>query len=47
VERMLRKKFAGQGNRVYEESAEAIATGKTLDSLSSFFLVHHHAMVIL
>jgi hypothetical protein len=35
---MVRKKFDGQGNSVYEKGAEAIATGKTLDLLSSFFL---------
>jgi len=35
---MVRKKFVGQGNRVYEKGDGAIATGKTPDSLSSFFL---------
>jgi hypothetical protein len=43
---MVRKKFAGQGNSVYEKGAEAIATENPL-LCAAFFLVHHHAMVIL
>lgn len=44
---MVRKQFAGQGDRVGEKGAEAVATEKPFALLFSFFLVHIHALVIL
>ena len=44
---MVRKQFAGQGDRVGEKGAEAITTEKPFTLLFSFFLVHLHALVIL
>jgi len=44
---MVRKKFADKGDSVYEKGAEAIATEKYFALSFRFFLVHHHAMVIL
>jgi hypothetical protein len=37
----------GQGGKVDEKGAEAIATEKPFALLFSFFLVHFHALVIL
>ncbi len=44
---MVRKKFAGQGDRADEKGAEAFATEKTFALSFSFFLVHLRALVIL
>jgi hypothetical protein len=47
AESKVRKKFAGQEDRVDEKSSETLATGKRFALLFSFFLAPLHVLVIL